>query len=72
MSRSKLLSKKSDRLAVAKAMGEATEPATGPTIIDRSGGRYFTLGTLTPKEYRAKRATGWDPRKQFPLASEAL
>jgi hypothetical protein len=34
------------------------------------GGTYFTLGSMTPKEYRAKRAGGWDPRKEFPLASE--
>jgi hypothetical protein len=71
---SKLLSKKSDRLVVAKAMGQATEPKVGPAIIDKpgGGGRYFTLGSMTPKEYRAKRATGWDPRNEFPLASEAM
>ena len=68
----KLLSKKNDRLVVAKAMGQATEPKSGPAIVDKpgGGGRYFTLGSMTPREYRAKRATGWDPRKDFPIASE--
>lgn len=69
---SKLLSKKNDRLVVAKAMGQPTEPKMGPAIVSLpgGGGTFFTLGTLTPKEYRAKRATGWDPRKEFPMASE--
>lgn len=60
-------------LAVAKAMGQATEPVRGPTILTGpDGSKKFTLGNLTPTQYRAKRATGWDPRKSFPLGSEVV
>jgi hypothetical protein len=58
-------------LNVAKAMGQSTEPVRGPTIIaNPDGTKKFTLGNMTPTQYRAKRATGWDPRKTFPLGSE--
>ena len=58
-------------LTVAKAMGQATEPVRGPTIITNPDGtKKFTLGNMTPTQYRAKKATGWDPRKTFPLGSE--
>jgi hypothetical protein len=58
-------------LTVAKAMGQATEPVRGPTILTKpDGGKAFTLGNMTPTQYRAKRAGGWDPRQTFPLGSE--
>ena len=58
-------------LTVAKAMGQATEPVRGPTILTKLDGRKaFSLGNMTPTQYREKRASGWDPRKTFPLASE--
>jgi hypothetical protein len=58
-------------LTVAKAMGQSTEPVRGPTILTNPDGtKKFTLGNMTPTAYRAKRATGWDPRKTFPLGSE--
>lgn len=58
-------------LTVAKAMGQATEPVRGPTILTKPDGcKAFTLGNMTPTQYREKRATGWDPRKDFPTASE--
>jgi hypothetical protein len=71
---SKLLSKTSDRLVVARAMGQATAAKAGPTLVELpgGGGTFFSLGSLTPKEYRARRAKGWDPTKEFPLASEAM
>ena len=62
---------KDSMLTVAKAMGQATEPVRGPTILTKLDGRKaFSLGNMTPTQYREKRASGWDPRKTFPLASE--
>jgi hypothetical protein len=62
---------KESLLTVAKAMGQATEPVRGPTILTKADGqKAFTLGNMTPTQYRAKREAGWDPRKDFPLASE--
>jgi hypothetical protein len=62
---------KDSMLSVAKAMGQATEPVRGPTILTKPDGRKaFSLGNLTPTQYRERRASGWDPRKSFPLASE--
>ncbi len=62
---------KNSIVTVAKAMGQATEPVRGPTILTKpDGNKSFTLGNMTPTQYRAKRATGWDPRKTFPLGSE--
>ncbi|MDI1444211.1 hypothetical protein [Polyangium sp. 6x1] len=67
-----LLAKKADRLQVAKAMGQPTEAPRGPAITKIPGAStVFDLGTMTPKQWRAKRAAGWDPTKEFPLASEA-
>lgn len=62
--------------AVAKAMGQPLEKKTGPAILAKGKGenapKFFTLGNLTPTEYRAKRATGWDPTKEFPRANEVM
>ena len=62
---------KDSQLSVAKAMGQPIEPTRGPSILTKPDGqKTFTLGNMTPTEYREKRATGWDPRKEFPQASE--
>ncbi len=62
--------------AIAKAMGQPTEKKMGPTILAKGKGenspKFFTLGNLTPTEYRAKRVAGWDPTKEFPRASEVM
>jgi hypothetical protein len=52
---------------VAEAMGLPTTKPKGPHISTRNGARYFSLGDVTPTQYRAKRATGWDPTKAFPM-----
>jgi hypothetical protein len=62
--------------AVAKAMGQPVEKKMGPTVLTKgkteNSPKFFTLGNLTPTEYRAKRATGWDPTKEFPRANEVM
>lgn len=62
--------------SIAKAMGQPVEKKMGPTVLAKGKGenapKFFTLGNLTPTEYRAKRATGWDPTKEFPRASEVM
>jgi hypothetical protein len=62
--------------AVARAMGQPVEKKMGPTVLTKgkneNSPKFFTLGNLTPTEYRAKRATGWDPTKEFPRASEVM
>lgn len=61
---------------VLKAMGQPLEKKMGPTVLAKGNGehapKFFTLGNLTPTEYREKRANGWDPRKEFPRANEVM
>jgi hypothetical protein len=62
--------------SVAKALGQPLEKKMGPAILAKGKGenapKFFTLGNLTPTEYRNKRATGWDPTKEFPRANEVM
>jgi hypothetical protein len=50
---------------VSNAMGLPATKAKGPHFDPARN--VFTLGSLTPTQYRAKRASGWDPRNEFPM-----
>jgi len=71
-----LLAKADERMKIGALMGLPVNSGRGPRIENRGTGngthKVFISGNLTPKQWRAKKAAGWDPSKEFPMPGQEV
>lgn len=71
-----LLAKADERMKIGALMGLPVNSGRGPRIETRGTGagmhKVFISGNLTPKQWRAKKAAGWDPSKEFPMPGQEV